>query len=56
MITHKPVHALFNIYIFLLPCGKITVGGEIPKLGITASKTTHITTLTVHLKIGLEIC
>lgn len=42
-----------NVF-FLLPCGGITIGENIPKIGIPESKTMHITMLTVHLKIGLE--
>lgn len=49
IITHKPIHT----FCFLFSCGRISKR-EIPKSGITESKTMHIKMLIVHLKIDLE--
>lgn len=49
IITHKPIHTFY----FLYSCGRISKR-EIPKSGITKSKTMHIKMLTVHPKIDLE--
>ena len=50
IITHKPIHTFY----FLFSCGRISKT-EIPKSGITESKTMRIKMLTVHFKIDLEI-